>query len=239
MKHARLLEYARLASYNGHVQAAHYVLRWYADRQAWTDETFRARWDGASALLVWWGELAETARPPLDNLSQRDALAFLDCLAERGLAKTTIRGYRSGASALTKALRGARTLPASFDVQYAPFKSVHPVRTSHRTLLVNTHRLHNLPPAARARLELLLALLALGMSVPEVCACAWHDIDTNKRFLLGYHKRYVTLGVPAVKALTQLLEIRPRKGDYAERLLGWNADTARFWLKRIERPPLA
>ena len=50
------------------------------------------------------------------------AILFLEALARQGLARTTVKGYRSGASALTKALRGARTLPSAFDEKLRPIR---------------------------------------------------------------------------------------------------------------------
>ena len=120
MSQPALPELARLAAFDGDFDAARYVLRWYADRRGWSDETVRARWDGSSALLGWWHGLDAPERPPLDNLGENDARAFLAVSEAQGLARTTVRGYRHGASALTKALRAARTLPASFDKRYDP-----------------------------------------------------------------------------------------------------------------------
>lgn len=232
-----LTDHARTATYEGDFDAARYVLRWYADRKRWTDETFRARWDGASALLGWWHGLEEAARPPLDHLTQEDAGAFLAFLAQQGLARTTIRGYRSGASALTQALRGARTLPAVFNPDYDPFRSVCPAPTLKPTPYVSPKLLAALEPRPRARLELLLALLALGMSVPEVCACRWDDVNLAGRFLLGYGKRYVTLSARAVMAFEGLESVQPRRKGYVQRVLAWNADTARRWVKRVVGSP--
>ncbi len=228
-----LTDRARAAAYEGDFRAARYALRWYADRKGWADETFRARWDGASALLGWWHEQDAPERPPLDDLNEADATAFLDALAQQGLARATVKGYRSGASALTKVLRGARTLPPTLDETYDPFGSVKPAPTKKPVPTIDQNRLENLPPLPCARLELLLALLAHGMSVPEACACLRRDLDVRQRFLLGYHRRCVTLGARAVGALERLDRLQPeRKGGF-DRLLGWNADTARKWLNQI------
>ena len=50
---SRLHEHVQRVVYQGDREAARYVLRYYTDRKGWTDETFRARWDGVGALLVW------------------------------------------------------------------------------------------------------------------------------------------------------------------------------------------
>lgn len=71
------------------------------------------------------------------------------------------------------------------------------------------------------------------MSVPEACACIWYDVDAERRFLLGYYKRFVTLGAEAVYALEQLSTLTPKaKRQRMARIIGWNADTARRWLKK-------
>ena len=231
-----LTDYARAATYEGNVHAARYVLQWYADKQSWADETLRARWDGASALLEWWRGLDTFVRPPLDDLNEADASAFLEALARQGLARTTVKGYRSGASALTKALRGARTLPPAFDESYDPFGSVMPAPTRRPVPSVNPRCLKELPPLPRVRLEVLLALLAHGLSVPEVCACLQRDLDARRRFLLGYRGRCVTLGARAVGALEELDRLQLKRTGGFVRLLGWNADTARRWLNQVRGP---
>ena len=228
-----LTDYARAAAYEGNVHAARYVLRWYADRRFWADETFRARWDGASALLGWWHEQDAPERPPLDDLNEADATAFLEALAQQGLARPTVKGYRSGASALTKALRGARTLPPAFDTTHDPFRSVKPAPRKKPVPTIDQNRLENLPPLPRAQLELLLALLALGLSIPEVCTRDRRDVDWERRFVLGYRGRCVTLGARAVGALARLDRQQPKQKGGFDRLLGWNADTARHWLNRV------
>lgn len=54
-----LADCAHATTYRGDTQAARYVMQWYANRKRWADETLRARWDGASALLGWWYTLGE------------------------------------------------------------------------------------------------------------------------------------------------------------------------------------
>jgi len=68
----------------------------------------------ARGLVTWWHEQDKMLRPPLDNLSVEDAQDFIASLERRGLARSTVQGYRSGASALTKALRAMRTLPVKY-----------------------------------------------------------------------------------------------------------------------------
>jgi hypothetical protein len=121
-----LPDYARDATHEGSFYGASYVLLAYGDFQLWTDETRRARWDGTASLLTWWHEQDEVVRPPLDNLSVEDAQHYIASLEKRGLARATVRGYRSGASALTKALHAMRTLPIRYDSDYDPFAQAHP-----------------------------------------------------------------------------------------------------------------
>lgn len=101
----KLQDHALAASRYGDIKSARYVLRHHADRKRWCDETFRARWDGAAALLAWWYTLESVAKPPLDDLKPEDARAFLSYLETQGLARSTMKGYRTGAAAFTSALR--------------------------------------------------------------------------------------------------------------------------------------
>ena len=231
-----LPDYAYAAAYHGTRLYARYILLVYGDYQRWTDETRRARWDGAASLLAWWHEQDKTTRPPLDNLNAEDVGDYLRWLETQGLARSTMRGYRCGARALTKALHGARSLPVRFDPSYDPFMSVQLSRVKKPVLTVSKERLEQIEsPLARARLELLLALLDLGMSVPEVCACRWFEVNLTNRTVLGYRQRLIRLGAPAVEALTQLLKAQPEPDlKSPKRMLGWNPDTARRWLKQVQ-----
>ena len=235
MTRKHLPDYAREAAHEGSYFGANYVLLAYGDSRLWTDETRRARWDGAAALLAWWHEQDETLRPPLDNLSKEDAQDFISSLERRGLARFTVRGYRSGASALTKALRAMRTLPVKFDPDYDPFAQARPTPVKKPIPQVPKERLAAIAsPRSRARLEVLLALLALEMTIPEVCSRKWHDVNLKRRLLYGYKKRFVTLGAPAVRAFEQLLKVQPHvKPEGVRWMLGWNADTARRWLNKL------
>ena len=92
-------------------------------------ETLRARWDGAAALLGWWHKLEVSQRPPLDRLKDEDAQAFIHSLEDRGLARSTIKSYRVGASALTKAIRWAQDPRNSYIYPaYDPFRDARPNR---------------------------------------------------------------------------------------------------------------
>lgn len=225
---SKLHDHVRRAAYGGDRESARYVLRNYADRRGWADETFRARWDGASALLSWWDALDTEMRPPLCALDGDDARAFVAYLEDQGLASTTIRGYRAGASVLTRALHE----PSASSAAYNPFKAV---------TLSPPKRVYELDPALLARekpltvfrLELLVALLNLGMSVPEVCAARRSDLVLERRLLYGYKQRMVKLGARAVLAYAALTDaVLPSCRHGWSRLLGWNADTARRHLQR-------
>ena len=229
-----LPDYARSAAHHGDRYSARHVLLVYGDLQRWSDETRRARWDGAASLLGWWHEQDEILRPPLDNLSTEDARAYLHWLEIQGLACSTIRGYRSGARALTKALRGTRTLPIKFDARYDPFAGIQlskltkPVPTASKEVLEQM-----VSPLLRARLELLLALLALGLSIPEVCTRRWFEVDLRARFVLGYKERKVQFGVPAALAFERFLRLHKKEPPNYARVLGWTPNTVRRWLKRV------
>lgn len=236
MKSQRTLQdHAHAASRYGDATGARVVLQHLADRKGWCDETFRARWDGAAALLVWWHSLEPVSRPPLADLNTDDARSFLDHLEGQGLARSTLKGYRVGAAALTGALRACREHPVVFDPAYTPFKGVFitpPKPTSVSASDVDMG--HVISPLARARLELLLALMALGVSLPEVCSRLWMDINLPRRLMVGYKGRTVVLGAEAVAALETLLELRPKLHG-GQRVLGWQPATARRWLKEVRR----
>jgi integrase len=235
MTRKNLTDHAHAAALEGSYSGASNVLMIFGDSRLWTDETRRARWDGAASLLRWWHEQDEMLRPPLDNLSKEDTQGFITSLERRGLARSTIQGYRVGASALTKALRAMRTLPVKFDPSYDPFAQARPTPVKKPLPKVPKEKLTSIAsPHTRARLELLLALLALGMTVPEVCGRKWHDVTLKGRLLYGYRKRFITLGVPAVRAIEQLLKVQPHvKPEGCKWMLGWNADTARRWLNKV------
>ena len=227
---SRLHEHAHRVIYEGDREAARYVLRCYADRKGWTDETFRARWDGVSALLIWWDALDPTSRPPLGALDGDDARAFLTELEARGLARTTIRGYRSGARALVCALHNFGTLPTG---TVDPFKDVA-LLPPKRIYQLNPALLSQQKPLTALRLELLVALLNLGMSIPEICACRRFDFEFKYRRLFGYKKRSVKLGATAMAACTKRIDATPSLNERTWlRLLGWNADTARRYLNEV------
>lgn len=133
---ATLPDYAH-AAHHGTRLYARYILLAYGDRQHWSDETRRARWDGTASLLAWWHEQDKTTRLPLDNLNADDAREYVRWLEAQGLARSTICGYRCGARALTKALRGARSLPVRFDAKYDPFVSVRLLRVEKPLLTVS------------------------------------------------------------------------------------------------------
>ena len=230
-----LPDYARSAAHHGDRYSARYVLLVYGDYQGWSDESRRARWDGAASLLGWWHEQDKMLRPPLDNLSTEDVRDYLRWLEAQGLARSTVRGYRSGAKALTRALRGTQTLPIKLDAEYDPFAGVQlskltkPVSTASKEVLEQI-----VSPLIRVRLELLLALLALGLSIPEVCTRRWFEVDLKARFVLGYKQRKVQFGVPAALAFERFLRIHKKEPPNYARVLGWTPDTARRWLRRVE-----
>ena len=230
-----LPDYARAAAHHGDRLGARYVFLIYGDLKGWSDETRRARWDGAASLLAWWYEQDETLRPPLDNLSVEDAYDYLRWLETQDLACSTIRGYRSGARALTKALQGTQTLPIKLDASYDPFAGVQLSQLRKPPLEVSEGVLETIAsPLTRVRLELLLALLALGLTVPEVCTRRWFEVDLKARFVLGYKQRKVHFGVPAALAFERFLRLHKKEPPNYARVLGWNPDTARRWLKQIK-----
>ncbi len=167
-------------AYTGNKTCARRLLRAYGFDKGWSSETLRARWDGAAALINWWRALPPAVRPPLNSLNQGDARAFIASLERRGLARSTIKSYRVGADALAQAVRWAWELPVEEDPNYHPFEGVQPKPRAVPQL--DQAKLEALPhDLRRTKLEVLLALLDLGLSVPE--ACAWAMIDVGTRAL--------------------------------------------------------
>ena len=226
---------SRDVAYSGDKSLARRVLREYGGYKRWSKETCRVRWDGAAALLGWWSALPLEARPPLHQLSQDDARAFITSLEKRGLVRSTIKSYRVGADALTQALRWGWDIPYREDPNYAPFEGVQPKPKQRPTPHVDCTRLAVIPVSLRrTKLEALLALLALGLSVPEACEVRWSAIDLERRTLRRADGRQVTLGVPALQAVGALWvkQAKYRRDGYYP-ALGWSSDSARRWLKKV------
>jgi hypothetical protein len=224
---------ATLVSLHGDTASAKRLLRHLADHRGWCDETMRARWDGVAALLAWWHSLEPALRPPLWDLSPDDARSFLEYLESMDLARSTLNGYRIGASGFSAALRAYRSSPGAFDPAYAPFKDVYPTRDQKEPFTTDIDLTPIASPITKARLELLLALLHLGMSVPEACSRTGMDLNASRRLLVGYRHRTVVLGAQAVTALETLEKLKPSPYRNSQ-LIGWRPATARKWLRRIE-----
>jgi hypothetical protein len=231
-----LLEQSRATAYSGSRRDAKMVLQTYGlTHRRWTTETMRARWDGAAALLDWWHALEPSKRPPLDNLRGGNARAFISTLEKKGLTRSTIKGYRMGASALTKALHwgcGGQEQP---DTTYNPFRDILPAQTEHKPPQIDREKLEAIDDIrTRAKLEALLALLNLGLSVPEACTRYWSDVSIRRRELTRYHRQRIEIHAEAVEALETLWAVLPRSCQSANRrIFGWTADTARRWLKGV------
>ena len=75
-----------------------------------------------------------------------------------------------------------------------------------------------------------MALLKLGLSVPEVCSRSWRDVNLQDRLIVRYKGRCLKYGVEVVAALEGL----PPQRYGGQRLLGWQPDTARAWLRRVQ-----
>ena len=232
-----LIDQSRDASHYGDNRCARSVLRAYADTKRWTDETYRARWDGAAKLLEWWHGLDERVRPPLDHLTREDAEAFLSWLEHKTFAPSTVKGYLMGANALTKALRWASVQPVKIDDTYQPFKSVKPTPPRRPPPGAAEGAVEAVDsPLLRAKLRVLFALLTLGLTVPEACTRTWRDLVPEARRLYGYRQRFITLNVEASAALKGLAKFYSKEGPVSfrfRRILGWEPDTARRWLKRV------
>lgn len=224
------------AAYSGDSKLARRILRDYGIDKRWSSETLRARWDGAAALLAWWRDLPPAARPPLHNLTQDDARAFITALEQRGLARSTIKSYRVGADAMTRALRWAWLIPVGEDPHYRPFEMVYPKPKQRAVPEVDQVKLEALPEGLRrSKLKVLVALLELGLSVPEACSRKWGAIDPERRTLRRVTGEQVALGVPALEALEALwwAQAKYRRDRYFT-ALGWSPDSARRWLKKIK-----
>lgn len=223
------------AAYEGNYLHAKSILYDYGLRHCqWSRETLRARWDGAAALMDWWHAQEPFKRPPLDDLQVDDARAFISTLECKGLARTTIKSYRTGASALTKAIRWSRGHKGEYPV-YDPFKNALPAPIKRKVPQVDRMKLEALgDERTRAKLEALLTLLNLGLGIPEACTLYWSDVNLEKRELTRYHKKHITIHTEAIQALKALWSVLPKAGQSrGRRIFGWSADTARRWLKVI------
>lgn len=216
------------AARSGHAWAVKELLRIYAHNRGWTSETLRARWDGARKLLAWWHQLDPPQRPPLDDLTTADAQQFLDWLEAQHLAKSTLRNYRKGARATVLAVRVHKP-------KHDPFANTCFVRIRPKVPQLNRHTLLAVSPLIATKLEALVALMALGLRVSEVCALTWQHIDIAGRNVDVRGQRF-TLGITALEALEQL-----QQQSSTDRLqpwcsvLRWQPDTARRWLKRCRQ----
>ncbi len=222
-------------AYSGDSKLARMLLRDYGIDKRWSNETLRARWDGAAALLGWWRDLPPAARPPLHKLTQDDARTFITSLEQRGLARSTIKSYRVGADAMTRAVRWAWVIPVGEDPHYRPFEDVQPKPKQRAVPAVDQVKLEALPQdLRRIKLEVLVALLDLGLSVPEACSRKWGSIDPERRTLRRVTGEQVALGVPALEALEALWRAQAKyRRDRYFTALGWSPDSARRWLKKV------
>jgi hypothetical protein len=231
-----LAEQCYNAAYKGSRRDAKAVLRTYGlTHRRWTPETVRARWDGAAAFLEWWHTLEPSKRPPLDDLHGCNARAFIRFLESRGLSRSTIKSYRMGASALTKALRWGGGIYTETYPPYDPFRDILPALSEHKPPQIDQTKLEVLADQrARAKLEALLTLLDLGLSTPEACTRYWSDVSLERRELVRYHHQRIEISADAIGALEKLWAALPKEGrSRNRRIFGWSADTARRWLKRI------
>lgn len=99
---------------------------------------------------------------PLNNLIRDDARAFITSLEQRGSARGTIKSYRVGADAMTRAVCWAWVIPVGEDPHYRPFEEVQPKPKRRAVPAVDRAKLEALPPdLRRLKLEALVALLEL------------------------------------------------------------------------------
>jgi site-specific recombinase XerD len=186
----------------GDVQAARLLLEWQADYRKWTPETARARWDGTARFLAWWCTLPAHVQPPLERLTRDDAQAFIEHLKAEGLAFSTIKNYREGARAFLKIVFATKQRPSNFKHTYDPFRgTVLPKATKQRPEVSPAAIARYGKHRTQARLELLVALLELGMTVPEICSRTWVDVDLEQRRLYGYRQRIISLNRRAYAAV--------------------------------------
>ncbi len=101
-----LPDYAHAAAHRGVRIYAWYVLLVYGDYQKWTDETRRARWDGAASLLNWWHEQDTITRPPLDNLNADDVRDYMGWLESARLGPLNNAGLPLWGSGVDESITG-------------------------------------------------------------------------------------------------------------------------------------
>ena len=229
-----LQRHAHRAAYEGNYSSAEELLRLYAKHHHWCDETLRARRNGADALVSWWRNLPETKRPPLNNLSREDASAFISRLETKGLSRSTIKGYKRGADALTKVIRAAGFKSYTFDRSYEPFKGVNPQAKRHPKNKLDETVLETIQPVkTRAKLKVLVAMLELGLATSEACNCCWKDVREHGRELWTYRTARYPVNATLHAALAGWKAFFPDGVEDTSLILAWKPATAREWLKRV------
>jgi len=165
-----------------------------------------------------------------------DAHQFTKHLEKRGLAVSTQKNYRIGANALIKALSMTATTPPTKSTYPSPFQGLQYPRKPKKKLEIEPEKLQEVAnPITRAKLGVLLALLDLGLSIPEACTRTWNDIDKTSLTLKGYHQTF-RMGVPVLEAIEHLTEETPQAKHYSfQRIMKWKPEAARRWLKFLTR----
>jgi hypothetical protein len=70
-----LKRHAEAAVLNINVESMRTLVELYAQRNKWSSETLRVRWDGMGALIDWIRTLPDLQQPSLHNLSEYDTRA--------------------------------------------------------------------------------------------------------------------------------------------------------------------
>ena len=221
----RLGDLARLASHHGDVAAIRELVTMFGHSKRWSPETSRSRIDGALALARWWRTVPY--RPPLDCLGTHDAQGFLAWLEDEKFRPSTRRGYRRGASTLFRAIRWAH-------YDYAPNDPFFNLRMQRRKPTVRVPDLDysRVSPRVARKLEILVALMRLGLSLPQACFLEWRHIDLRYAEIFTGTIR-ATIDERALRALSTLPK-GPVHGHAPA--LGWTPDTARKHVKSAKRP---
>lgn len=227
-------KYRDSVSTTGDYRKAYALLVFYGQVKRWQQETIRARWDGAKALLDWWHTLSPVTRPALAQVVPQDLAGFLSFLAARNLTASTFKAYVIGAKALLRVIKVHPREASTYD----PFKGLKSLK-EHTARAKRVYDLSEaqlaslkLPKAKEVKLRLLIALVNLGMTIPEVCSRTWANLILAEQFLEGYHQRQLRLGQQAQFALQQFKKYYPPQKSFYQ-LIPWSAETARKWVKRV------
>lgn len=159
----------------------------------------------------------------------------LEVIREKGASPFDDQGLPDGRERAHQGASLGKRGQEQPDTTYDLFKNILPSLTEHKPPQIDRTKLEAIDDIrTRAKLEALLALLDLGLSIPEACTRSWGDVNFERRELTRYHRQRVEISAEAIGALEALLAVMPKTGwPKYRRIFGWSAVTARRWLKLV------